>query len=86
MALTLKKLKEVMRFHLVNLTTSGHSVDNDTVLGDALSKQAVAGMSARALFKLLTRRDMIANDSEDVVWPDQWHGLTINTLAPQLIR
>lgn len=84
MALSVKKIETIMLFHLENLNTSGEAVDKDTVLGVALSKAAVAGMSARALFKVLTRRDIIVNGGTDKPWPADWPALTIRTLAPQL--
>lgn len=77
-------VKVVLRFHLKNLNTSGQAVDDDSVLGDALSDLAVAGMSARSLFKALSRRDIVRNGGNDKTWPAKWPELTVKSLAPKL--
>lgn len=77
-------VKVVLRFHLKNLNTSGQAVDDGSVLGDALSDLAVAGMSARALFKALSRRDIVRNGGTDKTWPAKWPELTVQSLAPKL--
>ncbi len=77
-------VKVVLRFHLKNLNTSGKAVDDSSVLGDALSDLAVAGMSARALFKALSRRDIVRNGGTDKTWPAKWPEMTVTSLAPKL--
>lgn len=82
--LSLDKVKAIMRFHLKNLNTSGQPTSDETVLGDALSELSVAGMSARELFKALTRRDIVRNGGNDKPWPATWAKETVTTLAPKL--
>jgi len=84
MALSAQQVEDIMMFHLGNLSTSGQPVDRETIFGQALSRRAVAGMSARALFKLLARRDVIVNGGQDKPWPERWVEQSVAGLAPQL--
>lgn len=78
------KVKVILRFHLRNLSTSGMPVDDDTVFAGALSDQAIADMSARSLFKALSRRDVVNNGGLDKPWPAKWLELSVGMLAPEL--
>lgn len=83
--LTEAQVRTILRFHLKNLSTSNVPTTDDTVLGDALSDLSVAGMSARALFKAVSRRDIVVNGGPDKTWPANWPTLTVATLAPKLV-
>lgn len=83
--LTEAQVRTILRFHLKNLSTSNAPTTDDTVLGEALSDLSVAGMSARALFKAVSRRDIVVNGGPDKTWPANWTTLTVATLAPKLV-
>lgn len=83
--LTEVQIRSILRFHLKNLSTSGAPTTDDTVFSGALSDLSIGGMSARVLFKAVSRRDIVINGGIDKPWPSNWLTLTVATLAPKLV-
>ncbi|MCR5885782.1 hypothetical protein LRS03_24160 [Rhizobacter sp. J219] len=81
-----KGLIEYLLFdNLRYFSTSGATVDKNTVFSSALGASKVAGSTPRSIFRDVSRHDIVINGGTDKPWPTDWLNKTPATLAPALV-
>lgn len=83
--MTVDQLKEVMKFHLRNLSTTGVPINDETIHREALTEDGFGTANPRRIYKSLIRWTFHANNVPDKPWPPNWLDYSVANLATGLL-
>jgi hypothetical protein len=83
--MTVDQLKEVMKFHLTNLSATGVPINDETIHREALTEDGFGTANPRRIYKSLIRWTFHANNVPYKPWPDNWLDYSVADLAAKLL-